>query len=449
VPVPSTIDDLNTSAALNSPSGSDQRSQADNYLRAHAAIIKQLQADILDGDLLGYLRVASGANTATIQAALDASRNVYLDGTYSINDVLTISNDNQCVWMSPRTTITQSTSDKGVFKATQKSNVVIFGGLLIGAGVWSSGWTGVSGHEERGIQLLGCTNSVIAFTRIRNFGCMGIGIIGGSIKIVHPTIEGTHAYSQVLSSGANNQIALYFSNHATYGNVTYEVIGGDYSGSAQGILEEAQPSVAQRTVASAIVAPRVHDIPGQHAFYLQNGRVSIANPVCSNIELSAVKLSSGDANLDMRGYSVTGLVAYNLGSAMFELDIPGTGSLGDAYLSGSGVDVAYGLASTGEAKRIRADYVCETVSTHALYITGADPDEFDVTVHATDVGEDGVLINATNASGIKVRPTIREPNTSVAASGCGVRVASASASVELYDPDVTDADTNMVYGLFN
>jgi hypothetical protein len=42
VPVPTDIGDLDTAAANNSPSGSDQRSQADNYLRAHAAFIAQL-----------------------------------------------------------------------------------------------------------------------------------------------------------------------------------------------------------------------------------------------------------------------------------------------------------------------------------------------------------------------------------------------------------------------
>jgi hypothetical protein len=43
VPVPSSIDDLDAVAANNSPSGSDQRSQADDYLRAQAAFVAQLR----------------------------------------------------------------------------------------------------------------------------------------------------------------------------------------------------------------------------------------------------------------------------------------------------------------------------------------------------------------------------------------------------------------------
>jgi hypothetical protein len=43
VPVPTDIGDLSATASLNSPSGSDQRSQADDYHRAHASFIAQLR----------------------------------------------------------------------------------------------------------------------------------------------------------------------------------------------------------------------------------------------------------------------------------------------------------------------------------------------------------------------------------------------------------------------
>ena len=62
MPVPSTINDLDTSAALNSPAGSDQRTTADNYLRAHASFIAQLNAG--SG---GFLQAGTGAVTRTAQ----------------------------------------------------------------------------------------------------------------------------------------------------------------------------------------------------------------------------------------------------------------------------------------------------------------------------------------------------------------------------------------------
>lgn len=45
MPVPSTIADLSITAASNSPSGSEARSSADDYLRAVSAFIRQLSAD--------------------------------------------------------------------------------------------------------------------------------------------------------------------------------------------------------------------------------------------------------------------------------------------------------------------------------------------------------------------------------------------------------------------
>jgi hypothetical protein len=69
MPVPSSIDDLDAVAANNSPSGSDQRSQADDYLRAHAAIIKTLSGDTADtsdaakGDALVGVNVGGAART--------------------------------------------------------------------------------------------------------------------------------------------------------------------------------------------------------------------------------------------------------------------------------------------------------------------------------------------------------------------------------------------------
>jgi hypothetical protein len=107
MPVPTDIDDLDPAAANNSPSGSDQRSQADNYLRAHAAIIKQesqfaqeltgavtrtkegkLQesVSVLDfGDASGATAAANLATQASASYASSMYRQVYMPGgTYTV-----------------------------------------------------------------------------------------------------------------------------------------------------------------------------------------------------------------------------------------------------------------------------------------------------------------------------------------------------------------------------
>jgi hypothetical protein len=90
MPVPSTIDDLSTSAASNSPAGSDQRSQADNYLRAHASFIAQLNLraplslrESTVGD--GVADDTSGINTALAAGGLQ----FWPAGTYKITGELT------------------------------------------------------------------------------------------------------------------------------------------------------------------------------------------------------------------------------------------------------------------------------------------------------------------------------------------------------------------------
>lgn len=404
-------------------------------------------------DFSGVDKTGVGDSTAGMQAALTAHKKIMqLTGTFRLTDAL-ILQDNQCIILGPEVVIRQYTADKNIFKATSKNNVWIHanGATLYGQGGWSSLWTGVSGHEDRAIQFLGCTKSGIVKPYIKNCAVAAIALIGGSNNVIDtPVIEGTHSYGAALALGNNNQMGIYLSNSATYGNVDNTVIiAPNISGVTQGILEEAQAGVAARTGMLTIIAPVLHDIPSQHGMYMQNGNLTVLNPACSNIALSAVKLSSGDANLNMRGYTVTGLVASSLGGSMFEIDVPGTGSLGGAILTGVGKSVGYGVGITGKAADITANIRVDTAVGNAVYMTGATQDNIDITVNARNCAQDGVLINSTLATAIKLRPTLRESNTSTAASGCGIRVASASANVEIFDPDVTDASTKMGYGLFS
>lgn len=71
MPVPSTIDDLSTTASSNSPAGGDQRSTADDYLRAHASFIAQLNAG--SGS---FLQDGTGATTRTVLSKLKDTINV-------------------------------------------------------------------------------------------------------------------------------------------------------------------------------------------------------------------------------------------------------------------------------------------------------------------------------------------------------------------------------------
>lgn len=84
MPIPSTIADLSTTAASNSPAGSDPPTEGDNYLRAIQAILKTADNDRIAADasysgllaatagasLMGWIQAGTGAVASTVQAKL-------------------------------------------------------------------------------------------------------------------------------------------------------------------------------------------------------------------------------------------------------------------------------------------------------------------------------------------------------------------------------------------
>lgn len=91
MPVPSTINDLSTTAASNSPSGGENPfPDLDNYLRSHASFIAALRDGKLDASAVSaYMRtVLNDADAATARATLGA---VGLTGSETIAGVKTFS----------------------------------------------------------------------------------------------------------------------------------------------------------------------------------------------------------------------------------------------------------------------------------------------------------------------------------------------------------------------
>lgn len=92
MPVPTSIDQLSTTAASNSPSGSDSPSVLDDHLRAQASFIARLR-DAVTGAVL------AGSSSAAFQAAYDAapagSTIVVPPGTYS---GISVTGSKRVVW---------------------------------------------------------------------------------------------------------------------------------------------------------------------------------------------------------------------------------------------------------------------------------------------------------------------------------------------------------------
>lgn len=475
-----TIASTNVQAAINE---ADTENRALSVLAQANAIASVLATLALSsgGTLIGFLDPVTGALATNVAAMLQQLRSVatwgatgngtdqttairaaitnssyvlFGPGSYLLSDDLPLNNDQKII-AHPAATITQTGVNKSIFKATSKTRLTFHlnGAMLSGEGTWSAGWTGSSGHEDRAIHLIGCSDVTVNGARIKNCGLAGIALIGGDhIRINNPVIEGTHTYSTALPAAANFQFGIYAKNDPTYGALNDCIVTSpDISGVAIGILDEHEVGAAQRTDAMVVTGANIHDIPGQHGLYLTSSRFNLIGCSLTDINLAGVKIQAGDANQDIVGVSAIGIQANNLGSQMFEVAVPTpyTGRIRGTRLQGVGTNVQRGISISRRVDNLVADIVVDTCTGVGINIQDDDNHDIEIKALIRNAGLDGAIITATNSDGIKLRPTIRNPNTTTTAGACGIRVASASAQVELYDPDVTDASTKMVYGLFN
>lgn len=390
-----------------------------------------------------------------VQAAVDAWKDVYFPRMavpYRVGGEILLNTDN-CITMSAGVRIQQLTVNTTTFKVISKDNVWVHcnGALILGEGAWSNSWTGMGGHDDRAFQLWGCTNSGIVLPRIRNCASAGIAIFGGSnILIDSPTIEGTHLFGSPIPLLGNFQAGVYIRDEATYGICdNLRIPNADISGVAQGVLSELYSAASVISRAHSIPNANIHDIPGQHGFYIQGGAVNCDGAVLTNIGLAGVKIQSADANAAIRSFSAQGVTASGIGSNLFEMNNTGTGSVNGVLLSGTVDGCAVGLAVNGTIRDLRCDIVCTNVTSNAVLVQGSGAKDLDIKVTAQTVGDAGVVVTATNASGIRITPVIRECNQTGPAGTAGVLLQSASADVVLIDPECTDTSGKMTYGIFH
>ena len=194
----------------------------------------------------------------------------------------------------------------------------------------------------------------------------------------------------------------------------------------------------------------IHDIPGQHGVYNQDGLFAVRHCRFRNLALSAVKNQSTDAGRILRGISATGILAESIGNALFEVAEVGGygGGIEGIQLDGRGDDVGYLVELNGRILNAQVAVRGHRISNNAVYAQGAGIRRFAVVVDASDIGQDGVLVTARNAE-LTVTPTIRQPNLTRRLGGSAVRVSSSSAEVTVLDPQLTDTNRRMMYALFS
>lgn len=427
--------------------------------------------------------------TAQLNTVLAGNSNVLIKpGTYKINGTVSL-NDNQTIVLSSGTILKQYAANPAstpIFQAIGKNNITIIGNgaVFYGEGTFCGNvgqaatvscpiitasptapigqgqWLGQV-SADIAIRLITCTNVHIDGVHTKNCGGSGIAIYGGNtISITNSVIEGTNLYSTPIHPPsatpgyqANFQNGLFLNDQPTYGVIeNLKVVNCDISGTAQGVLVETYPGVNITNRSIEFNGMNIHDITGQHGFYIDSGKVSITNATLSNLAEAGVKVQIGDSAMASIGVSAVGIVAENLGGNMFEIGVfqdtfPGA-SLSGVQLQGVGKNVNRGLSIGGLVKNLQANIVVTDTVGEGLVIQGNLPSNMDIKILAERTGEDGVLITSTNSNNIKIQPTIINPSTN-SGSRYGIIVASASANVSLFDPVVTDANSKMFNGLYN
>ena len=327
----------------------------DTYLYRPSAGVFKTDGDFLAQEIFAEGNVyyhgadpagSASANTTAFQAAIDSGYPVVVPyGDFDINDDLIIGASNTSIFLGANAIINQTANDKSIFSITSKDNVWIQcnGAVLFGEGSWSSGWTGNSASYEKVVEFINCTNSGITDAVIKNGANAGLYIEAcENFRGTNLIIEGTHTHGVTLASGVNFQNGIYVKNSSTHGNCRDVFLTFDISGTAQGVLIESYSTYAPDGD-SIYAYGVVHDITGQHGFYVQAGNVNM-DVVCRDIELDGIKVQvpgalGSEAFIDNVHIRAS---VHNCGSHAVELQHAGgltgshDGSSGAAVLTDSG-----------------------------------------------------------------------------------------------------------------
>lgn len=409
----------------------------------------------------GARNTTSFDSTGAFQAAVanTSTLTLYKSGDYKVTDESELLAD-ACIILSAGVNIQQFTANKRIFFADNKDNVWIAanGAVLYGEGTWSAGWTGNSGHADRGIELINCTRSGIIKPNVKNMASGGISIIGGDrLFIDSPLIEGTHTYSTVLPASSNFQNGLYLKHDSIEGNITnLSIASPTISGVAQGILIEGYGGLVQTDdMIINILNPIIHDIPGQHGIYCQVGKVNIPSANIDDCELDGIKIQDNGtvnpADVNIPDFNIS-----NCGSHAIEVQAAAAGG-SVTFVKGNGVARGCsrglginGVTATSAVSNIDIDMMCYNSGVHGAIIQGhasAPISDIDLKITSDISGKHGVFVTAAQATGVRITPKVRKAGGDAANTYDGILIEAAT-DVDIIHPDVTDSLGNQRYAFY-
>jgi hypothetical protein len=391
-------------------------------------------------------------DTAAIQAAAAVGTMLYFPaGTYQVNGTITLLANHHVV-TAPGVRINQIHTSAPLFQATNVDNVRIDLGnaVLYGKGNYSAAWAAFSDSLDRGVQLRNCTRCEIHGGHFKNWASAAIAVWGGTRNlIVAPTIEGTHQYSTPLAPNNNFQFGIALIQTTAYGVIDHlRVIAPDISYTTQGIVLSREADVATGGKNRVIVAPVIHDIIGQHGLYISDGDITVTSPKVNDTGLAGVKFQVNDG-FTLENIIVSDFNIANTSEAAVLFDSPVSGIIQGARVSGVARDVARGVSIGARIRNASFDVLVQRATQHSVLVQGDGHKDIDIRVTSIASGQYGVLVQPTNATGIRIWPKIRGAGTTAANTYDGVLINSATTTADIYDADIEDAGNTMRYGIFN
>ncbi|HEY0528938.1 MAG TPA: hypothetical protein VGD02_08915 [Gemmatimonadaceae bacterium] len=374
----------------------------------------------------------------------------FAEGTYIVDDEFNPPNYCQIV-KAPGVEIIQVTTGKGVWAVISRVGVSInFGRALItGPGVYSNSWTGMSGHEERGLKFYGCTDCSAILPRIRNFGNAGWAIRGGTrVSILFPEVEGTHVLGQAIVSGDNYQAAGFIEHSLLYGSydqiTVFRPVGFN---TAQGLITEDNNS---GTGSLFIPFLRSYAIKGQHGAYFQCSNIDAPDLEASDCALDGFKIYSGISNPAIVSVVVRNFKVWDCVNGQASLmGVSGSGNLSNCHVSGTARNCARAFTASGDLRGCSATVEYDSMLQNAFYFEdgagtgGANGNRFDI--FGKTSGQESVYVAAPLSKNNKLRFKGLRSNTTGAGASNAMVYINACTSLELESPDCVDDGATMGY----
>lgn len=366
-------------------------------------------------------------------------------GSFKISNKLSLAS-NQTVYMTPGSQIIQAAANMATFEAVARDNVWIHcdGGTLYGQGGWSAAWSDFASHQDRGINLLGCTNSGVTFPRIRNMAMCGIAILGGTnITIVCPVIEGTHVLGAPLTAGVSiYQFAIVVMHDSTYGAFkNVRLINPTFYNVAMGI--NSVMNIPGSKGALSIVAPVSHTFIAEHGLYLGTSNTRVVGGQIAGASLDACKVFSGAANEVIENTDIE-LTAENCGGQAVEFGVSGSGRIVGCTAQVTAADCARGLTIDGDVRALKARVVTQRNTQRSVYVarslSALGPVDCDIEVIDRDSSDYGVLVDAPTSTRNRIRAKVHRPGQGGGAYGIYVNQCS---GLTIESPEVSD-DSGML-----